>query len=60
MRNRLYEIYETVTYSPTQQKVKRNAEIKRRYTNGVSITTLASQFDISVQRVHQIIRDKRN
>ena len=43
----------------TPEKVKRNAEIKRRYAEGESVPDLAREFGISEQRVHQILRGRR-
>ena len=44
----------------TPPKHKRNAEIRSRYRDGESLTTLAEMFGISPQRVSQIVRRKRN
>lgn len=44
----------------TPPKHKRNAEIRARYRDGESLTTLADTFGISPQRVFQIVRGRRS
>lgn len=43
-------------YDPTDDRNQRNAQILTYYNDGVSITTIANQFGLSPQRVHQIIQ----
>ena len=43
----------------TPTKCERNAEIRNRHKQGESPSTLAEAFDISEQRIHQILRGKR-
>jgi predicted DNA-binding protein YlxM (UPF0122 family) len=43
-------------YDPTGDRGQRNAQILAFYHDGVSITTIANQFGLSPQRVHQIIQ----
>jgi hypothetical protein len=45
-------------FKDTIQK-DRNQEIRRRYTEGESVPSLALAFGISQQRVHQILQGKR-
>ena len=42
----------------TEPKIERNVEIEKLYKQGISYTKLAKQFDISWQRIAQIVRDK--
>jgi hypothetical protein len=43
----------------TPTKYSRNEEIRARYATGETISYLARRFDISEQRVHQIVHGKR-
>lgn len=43
----------------SRPKSERNDAIKRAYQDGIPISTIAKNFGISVQRVHQILQDKR-
>ena len=43
----------------TPKQVKRNAEIRARYTEGTSVPDLARDYGISSKRVYQILRGKR-
>jgi hypothetical protein len=43
----------------TRHEIGRNAEIKKHYTEGKSIRDLAKEYGISMQRVHQILNNKR-
>ncbi|WP_442891829.1 sigma factor-like helix-turn-helix DNA-binding protein [Aggregatilinea sp.] len=45
--------------SPTLTTHERNNIIRARYAAGVSQAELARRFEISYQRVHQIVRDKQ-
>ena len=40
-------------------KTDRNQSIRNRYNNGESVTKLAKEFNISEQRIRQIIHGKR-
>ena len=42
-----------------QEYASRNDEIRERYTQGETIQQLAEAFDLSKQRVHQIIHRRR-
>jgi len=42
------------------EKTKRNAEIRARHEQGETVGELAAEFEISEQRVSQIIRGVRN
>jgi Mor family transcriptional regulator len=44
----------------TPEKADRNAEIRARYEQGGTVSELAAAFDISEQRVSQIIHGRRN
>jgi hypothetical protein len=41
-------------------KTERNAEIRARYEQGETVSELTTAFDISEQRVSQIIHGRRN
>jgi Mor family transcriptional regulator len=43
----------------TPSKPTRNHEIRQRYAQCESVVTLAAAYDISQQRVSQIVRSKR-
>jgi Mor family transcriptional regulator len=43
----------------TPSKPTRNQEIRERYTQGETIVDLATAYDISQQRVSQILRNQR-
>ena len=43
----------------TPSKLARNQEIRARYAQGETIVGLAAAFDISEQRVSQILRGQR-
>jgi Mor family transcriptional regulator len=43
----------------TPSKPTRNREIRQRYAQGESVVNLAAAFDISPQRVSQILRNQR-
>ena len=43
----------------TPKKCDRNADIRARHLQGVSVATLADDFGISEQRVSQILRGQR-
>jgi hypothetical protein len=43
----------------TPKKVARNAEIRARYKEGVSVPELAREYKISTKRVYQILRGMR-
>ena len=43
---------------PTQ--TERNADIRAKYRHGVSVVDLAREFELSEQRVSQIIHGRRN
>jgi hypothetical protein len=38
-------------------KAERNNQLQTKYHNGVSVSVLAEQFDISPQHAYQILRD---
>jgi hypothetical protein len=42
-------------YDPSGTQTQRNSSILSQYADGASITTLANQYDLTPQRVHQII-----
>jgi len=42
------------------EKAERNAEIRACYTQGETVGELAAAFDISEQRISQIIHGRRN
>jgi hypothetical protein len=42
--------------SKTPKRFKRNEAIRRRFAQGETVADLASEYSISVQRVHQILR----
>ena len=44
----------------TPEKADRNAEIIARYEQGETVSELATAFEISEQRVSQIIHGRRN
>ncbi len=44
----------------TKEKTDRNDEIRRRHAAGESMGQLAHEFDLSLQRVSQIIHQKRS
>lgn len=44
-------------YDPTDDRTRRNAQILAFHNDGISLTTIANQFGISPQRVHQIIQE---
>ena len=50
----------TVPQNDLPTKAERNAEIRTRYQQGETISQLAATFDISEQRVWQILRGQRN
>lgn len=50
---------QTPLTSATPTKAERNAEIRHRVVKGELIPDLATEYGISEQRVHQIIRGKR-
>jgi Helix-turn-helix domain of resolvase len=56
-------LYENQTLSDqphsgkTPPKIDRNVEVKRLYTQGWSAPDLAKYFDISTQRIYQILKD---
>jgi len=39
----------------SEEKVDRNAEIRRRYQQGETITELAREYGLSLQRISQIV-----
>lgn len=41
----------------TPTKYERNAAIRRRYAAGDSLTQLAADYSLTIQRVHQIVRN---
>jgi DNA invertase Pin-like site-specific DNA recombinase len=43
----------------TRKKRNRNADIRARYAQGVSVPDLAKEYGISRNRVYQILREKR-
>ena len=43
----------------TPSKLTRNQEIRERYAQGETIVGLAAAFDISEQRVSQVLRGRR-
>jgi Mor family transcriptional regulator len=59
-------LYSDVAYpdfpvsNKTPKKSARNEEIIAKYYEGETMVKLARMFDISEQRVHQIIRSHRN
>lgn len=55
-QQKLYAEAEVVSYSMPRTKAERNAAIIRQYEDGVSLTTLAGQYRLSVQRIHQIVQ----
>ena len=60
LQEKLYWQHEVVNYTqydPLGIKSKRDAQITSMYQDGISLTTIASQFGLSPQRVHQIIRE---
>ena len=55
---RLYDgipLPEVLQPNQTQRKTLRNVEIRKRYVEGELIMTLAAEYGISKQRVHQIV-----
>ncbi len=64
-RRMMVELYAGILLPPhpvskvTPQKHVRNAEIRARHRAGESLSTLAEAFDISEQRVHQIVQQRR-
>jgi Mor family transcriptional regulator len=44
----------------TPSKHTRNQEIRERYAQGETIVDLAEAFEISAQRVSQVLRERRN
>jgi len=44
----------------TPTKLTRNQEIRERYAQGETIVDLAEAFEISEQRVSQVVRGRRN
>lgn len=54
------KVYSNLTgnpYDPFADKNRRNTKILTYYNDGISITTIANQFGLSPQRVHQIIQE---
>jgi hypothetical protein len=45
--------------SKTEEKTDRNDEIRRRHAAGESMGQLAREYDLTLQRVSQIIHQKR-
>ena len=52
--------FPTVPQNDLPIKAERNAEIRTRHQQGETISQLAATFDISEQRVWQILRGQRN
>ena|SRR5579871_5633414 len=46
---------ETPLSSKSEEKVHRNAEIRHRYQHGETITELAREYGLSLQRISQIV-----
>jgi Mor family transcriptional regulator len=44
----------------TPSKHRRNQEIRERYAQGETIIDLAEAFEISAQRISQVLRGRRN
>ena len=52
--------YATPSYFKDTKPTNRNEEIRNQYAAGESVPVLAQVYRISEQRIHQILRGKRN
>lgn len=55
----LFRVYHYQDYFPPLTTEQRNQQIQQRYQAGESITEIARIYGVSPQRVHQIVKAKK-